>query len=248
MRPAPSSRRRALVAGAAGRLGEALLAQVVASPRYGAVTVLTEGPLTSTVRGLAGASLAQLLQAAAEQPQPDAGELDVFACWGDAEDPFGHAANRRDAVYASIIGTDALRSVAAAAAALHTRRLLVLAPLVAWQQISAASRMLPQALEMELARLSIPSVIILRPTAEQQSVAAGGTRMQRFVRFYLSQLRFMLPAASHSMRSDDIARAALAVMAESDAPGLHVVPLETIRRHAGRKQSRAAPTPPPSGV
>jgi hypothetical protein len=106
---------------------------------------------------------------------------------------------------------------------------------VAWQQISAAGRMLPEAMEMELARLPIPVVIVMRPTIERQSKGpAGGTRLQRFGRFYLSQLRFMLPAVTHSLRSIDIARAALQVMMQTDAPGLTVVPLEKIRQLAGK--------------
>jgi hypothetical protein len=219
------------VAGAAGRLGEALLSEVVSSPRYRDVTVLTEGPLGSTVGGLKGASLGQL-QVVASDSAP---ELDVFVCWGDAEDPLGRSQNRRDAVYAEITDADGLRAVAAVASALRARRLLLLAPLLAWQQVSAAARMLPEAMEMELAQLPIPTIVILRPTTERQPAApAGYSRLQRFARFYLSQLRFMLPAVTHSLRSTDIARAALSVMAGADMPGLTVVPLEQIRQHAGK--------------
>lgn len=223
--------RIALVAGATGRLGEALLAEVISSGRYQRVIVLTERPLTSAVRGLSGRSLAEL-QSPAELGTVRTTALDVFACWGDPEDPFGRAANRRDAAYASLIGTDALREVSAAAARLRAERFLVLAPLIAWQQVSAAGRMLPEAMEMDFARLPIRSVIIMRPTVETQYSRSGGTRMQRFVRFYLSQLRFMLPAATQALRSTDIARAALAVMADSAAAGLSIVPLDTIRKYA----------------
>ena len=210
------------------------------------MTVLTEGPLSSSVRGLAGICLAQLRDPSAETGLSSTAatdELDVFICWGDADDPFSRAGNRRDAIYASIVGTGELRAVATAAAGLRARRLLLLAPLVAWQQLSAAGRMLPEAMEMELARLPIASVIIMRPTTERQS-AAGGSRIQRFVRFYLSQLRFMLPAMTHSLRSTDIARAALAVMAQSQAAGLTVVPLETIRQHAMKAGVAREPTQP----
>lgn len=244
-RLASPGRRNALVAGAAGRLGEALLAEVIASPHYHSVTVLTRGPLASTVRGLQGRSLSQLQVEAGPSVSWDANpgiaaptpELDIFVCWGDADDPFGRAHNRRDAVYAEITNPVELREFIAAAAGLQARRLLLLAPLVAWQQVSAASRMLPEAMEMELARLPIPVVIVMRPTVERQSKSpAGGTRLQRFGRFYLSQLRFMLPAVTHSLRSLDIARAALLMMTRTDAPGLTVVPLEQIRKLAGKGQ------------
>lgn len=196
---------------------------------------MTRASLGSTVAGLKGASLEQL-QAAVAAPGP---ELDVFVCWGDAGDPFGRAANRRDAVYAEIHTTDELRAVAAAAAGLRARRLLLVAPLLAWQQVSAAGRMLPEAMEMELARLPIPAIVIMRPTTEARAAAAAaGSRLQRFTRFYLSQLRFMLPAVTQTLRSTDIARAALSVMAEADAPGLTVVPLEEIRQHAGKPRAQ----------
>jgi hypothetical protein len=203
--------------------------------------------LGSTVGGLKGASLAQLQDLVSEAqtsapssspvplPAPTGAEpeLDVFVCWGDAGDPLGRLQNRRDAIYAEITDAAGLRAFAAVAAAMRARRLLLLAPLLAWQQVSAAGRMLPEAMEMELARLPIPTIVILRPTAERQHVApAGSTRLQRFARFYLSQLRFMLPAVTHSLRSTDIARAALSVMAGADRPGLTVVPLEQIRQHA----------------
>lgn len=209
------------------------------------MTVLTEGPLSSTVRGLVGVTLEQLQEAACDSPTPGVavaasvvrgGELDVYVCWDDAESPPDRASNRRDAIYASITGTDALRAVASAAASLRARRLLLLAPLIAWQQASAASRMLPDAMEMELARLPIASIVIMRPTAERQA-APRGSRMQRLVRLYLSQLRFMLPALAHSLRASDIARAALAIMAATDRAGLTVVPLDVIRQHAVKRHS-----------
>jgi hypothetical protein len=193
---------------------------------------VTERPLFSTVRGLRGATLQELATGLPACPD----ELDVFACWSDPADPFGRSPNRRDAAYAAITAPDQLRAVAAAAAALGARRFLLLAPLAAWHQVSAAGRMLPEAMELELAALRVPSIVIMRPTAERLP-PADGTRVQRFVRFYLSQLRFMLPASTHALRSLDIARAALAVAAEADRPGLRVVSLDQIRQHASRTGS-----------
>jgi hypothetical protein len=92
---------------------------------------------------------------------------------------------------------------------------------------------------MELARLPIPTIVIMRPATERAAgVAIGGSRLQRFARFYLSQLRFMLPAVTQTLRSTDIARAALAIAAEAQQAGLIVVPLEEIRQHAGKPRAR----------
>lgn len=190
------------------------------------------------MRGLAGVTLDQLVAPDAS-PSPD--ELDVFACWTDPDDPLGRSPNRRDAAYAAITAPETLRRLGTAAADQGARRLLVVAPLAAWQQVSAAGRMLPQAMELELAALRIPTVVIMRPTTEQGSTQHG-TRMQRLVRFYLSQLRFMLPATTHALRSTEIAQAALGVMAEAQAPGLRVVTLDEIRQHAlHRTRSRSNP-------
>lgn len=235
-----------MVAGAAGRLGEAVLSEVLAAPRYRHTTVLTTAPLGSTLAGLQGLSLEALeALAAARQTDADANatrpELDVFVIWGDAADPFGRTHNRRDAVYAAIQDAQALRAVTAAAALLGARRLLLVAPLLAWQQLAAASRMLPEAMEMELARLPIPTIVIMRPTSESAGRnAAGGSRLQRFARFYLSQLRFMLPSVTQTLRSSEIARAAVSLVADAQAAGLTVVALEEIRHHAGKPRTDAA--------
>ena len=241
-------RRTALVAGAVGRLGEALLSAVVSSPRYETVRVLIDRPLASTVAGLAGITLESIADPgyawtgaprkgapgsarAGDSRAAGTGELDVFACWTDPADPLARTPNGRDAAYTAITDPAALRRLASAATARGARRLLILAPLAAWQQVSAAERMLPQAMELELAALAVPTVIVMRPTTER-GPSASGTRMQRLVRFYLSQLRFMLPSSTHALRSIEIARAALALMAEADAPGLRVVTLDEIRQHA----------------
>ncbi len=196
-------------------------------------------PTLSTTRGKLGQQAAAVppgpggVRGAAQPP-----ELDVFVIWSAAADPFGRAHNRRDAVYAAIQDAAELRTVAAAACGLRARRLLLVAPLLAWQQVSAASRMLPEAMEMELARLPIPTIVIMRPTSDSAGrTAAGGSRLQRFARFYLSQLRFMLPSATQTLRSSEIARAAVSLAADAQAPGLAVVALEEIRHHAGKPRA-----------
>ena len=100
------SSRHALVAGAVGRLGESLLAAVVASPRYEAVRVLVDRPLGSTVAGLAGITLNEVSEPDAHRQAWAARELDVFACWTDPFDPIGRTPNRRDAAYAAITDPD----------------------------------------------------------------------------------------------------------------------------------------------
>ena len=77
-----------------------------------------------------------------------------------------------------------VRAVAAAAARDGAGRLMLVAPLAAWQQVSAASRMLPEGLELELARLPIDIVIILRTAIEDAKLGGGPARrcLGRFTR------------------------------------------------------------------
>ena len=59
--------RTALVAGAVGRLGEALLNRVLASGDYRTVVALAQAPMALGVRGLALASLVDLPREAVRQ-------------------------------------------------------------------------------------------------------------------------------------------------------------------------------------
>jgi hypothetical protein len=52
----------------------------------------------------------------------------------------------------------------------------------------------------------------------------------------------MLPAVTQTLRSSEIARAAVSLIADAEAPGLAVVALEEIRHHAGKPRTgRRAP-------
>lgn len=228
-------RRQALVGGALGRLGESVLAAVLSDPRYQRTTVLTQGPMPATLSGLSALPIDQFLVAPSMSSGPvmqdsDRTILDVYLCANDLDDPMARTPNGRDNIYAPLPDPATILSVATAAEAAGADRLILIAPLAAWQQISMAGRMLPEALEMSLAGLRIPAIVILRPVTDQASRASNRaeTRMQRFARFYLSQLRFMLPAATRSLRSAEIARAALAAMARA-RPGLTVHTAESLQ-------------------
>ena len=225
-------RRQALVGGALGRLGESVLAAVLSDPRYQRTTVLTQGPMPATLSGLSALPIDQFLVAPSMSSGPvmqdsDRTILDVYLCANDLDDPMARTPNGRDNIYAPLPDPATILSVATAAEAAGADRLILIAPLAAWQQISMAGRMLP---EMSLAGLRIPAIVILRPVTDQASRASNRaeTRMQRFARFYLSQLRFMLPAATRSLRSAEIARAALAAMARA-RPGLTVHTAESLQ-------------------
>ena len=260
-------RRIAWVAGATGRLGDALVEQVLASGRYHRVSVLAARAMATTVTGFEAVDLATLRQRLA-------GAADQRWRRDDPADPA-----RCDDLYL-LLDPDALRAIEAAArqaarpgpahppfepltdsesalaiASLATQagaqRLLLLAPLQSWQQLSRATRILPDGLELKLAALRIPLVIVMKPSGEalpdadpQTPAPAPRTgwrqrlhhRIQRFSRFYLRQLRFMLPASSVVIRSVDLARIAVERVTGPDDRGLRIIGIEWIEDHLREKR------------
>ena len=186
----------ALVVGAIGRLGEAVLTQVLAHGNYARVYVLGQGNLSSTVRGLAVATLNQL-------PDID----DVYLIVSDADDPRARSYHGRDLRFEELT-TANLVPVAKAAAHRGARRLVLLSPAPAWQQMSRFQQGLMNETESAIASLSYESVVIMRPVA--QSKSAAGSVLQRAANFYLDLQLMMMPRSIPVLTSDQLGRAAVA--------------------------------------
>ena len=194
--PREPDRPAALVVGAIGRLGEAVLTQVLARGAYPRVYVLGEGTLSSTVRGLDIAQLGQL-------PAID----DVYLSLSESDDSSFRSFYGRDSRF-SALTTENLISIATAAAERGARRLLLLAPAPAWQQMSRFQQGLMNTTESALAKLSFESLVVFRPVA--QSKSSGGSLLQRFASFYLDMQMMMVPRSIPLLTSDQLARAAVA--------------------------------------
>ena len=303
---ADRSRRTAWVAGATGRLGDALVEQVLASGRYRRVSVLAPRTMATTVTGFEAVDLASLQQrlhdgqAQGYRPadpahpahcddlylllDPDASAAQTAAAQANPR----FAATRP--AFEAVSNSDAALALATLAEQAGAQRMLLMAPLQTWQQLSRATRALPDGLELKLASLRIPLVVIMKPEAQGTAApegpasgpevsahsATGGQlaasdlpdthlpapplptpppglrqrlhlKLEAFSRFYLRQLRFMLPVSSVVIRSVDLARTAVEILTGPADTGLRIIDVEwledRLREKRGlRPRGRARPS------
>jgi hypothetical protein len=211
--PAPSSARgrgRVLVAGAVGRLGEALLNEVIGRGGYADVVALAERDATMSL-GLRGLSLAPLHAL----PPIDA----VCIARSDPDAPGARSFHGRDAPFA-LVDTLAMPRIAAAAAAAGARRLVLIHPLPAWQQLSRLHLGLAGEAELQMAQMPFESVTVLRPLL--QSGSAAGSLLQRIANVYMSLQFLMMPRSMPTLTSPQIARVAVDVLRQPE-PGVRIM-------------------------
>lgn len=246
VRPATASGAagRVLVAGAVGRLGEAVLSTLLGRGGHAEVIAHAEQPIAIGVRGLG-------LAVGEAWPAIDEAVL-VVTEHDEAGRPqrsfFG-----RDVAFAAL-PADALPVAARRAVAAGARRLVVVHPLPAWQQLSAFHRGLAGEAELALAALPLQALVVMRPVA-RGGPAAGGW-LQRFVRAYLSVQLLMLPRSLPALTSEAIARVVVEQL-EQAPDGVTVLGAEAIgersqamadarrARVAGAAAARPPATPTP---
>lgn len=190
-------RRVALVAGATGRFGEALLNRVLADGDYAEVVALAQAPMSLGVRGLALAPLHAL------PPVHDA-FVAVAAPGAPARSFHG-----RDAAWMAV-EPSRLLAVAEAACAAGARRLVLVSPTPVWQQMGGLRAGLAGEAELALAALPLTSLTVLRPVVE-----AGGRAMgwvERVASIYTSLQMLAMPRSMPVLRSEELARCAVAAM------------------------------------
>ena len=216
--PPPVARARrgraALVAGAVGRLGEAMLARALSGGEYAQVVALADAPMTLGIARLALATPETL-------PPID----DVFVLLSEPGVPGTRSFHGRDAPFVQVDRDNAL-VVARAARAAGATRLLLIAPMPAWQQVGLLHRGLGDPLELELARLPFARLTVLRPVRESGRRAAGF--VERIASVYISLQLLMLPRSIEVLTSEQIARCALAAMRQP-GEGVSVVGADGMR-------------------
>jgi hypothetical protein len=212
-RPAPQARGahgRVLVAGAVGRLGEALLNEVLARGGYAEVVALSEGDATVSL-GLRGLAIAPL------HALPSLDAVCIAQCDPDA--PGARSFHGRDAPFV-LVDPLAMPGIAAAAAAAGARRLVLIHPLAAWQQMSGLHLGLSGEAELRMAQMPFESVTVLRPLL--QSTNAAGGLLRRVAGVYMSLQFLMMPRSMPTLTSPQIARVAVDVLRRSE-PGVHIM-------------------------
>jgi hypothetical protein len=189
--------RRAVIVGVKGKLGEALLNQLLASS-YLEVTAIADKPLTL---GIAKLHLSQIHEVAEAQAQ------DAYLCLSDPLASYGKSYYGRDAHFSELLASDAFR-VAQALVTQGVRRLILISPLSSWHQMSPSAKGISSELESQMLSLQLESFLILRPSAELQS-APQASLFGRFIAGYLGMFRMMLPKGSDNIRTEQLARSAI---------------------------------------
>lgn len=216
-RPALRVLETALVVGAGGTLGSAVLAEALVAGRFQRVAAVVTGPLASTLRGL--------------QPLPPdrlrAGlplAIDIAFLVFERE---RHSNGRDDAFLQPDPGD--LLPLARALHQAGVRRLLVVLP--------HAPALLPQALahgfashdEAAVAALGFEHLVFVRAAQSASGRVAGGW-LQRFAVWWLSQLRWMVPQRQQPVRALRLAQLVVLLARRlADAPpGTRVLPAEVL--------------------
>lgn len=215
------TRREALVVGAGGVLGSAVLEQALARGGFARVHALTAGSLSPALRGFAG------LPEAALAAEPALGIDTAFVVYDRAR----HA-NGRDEAFCRPQPED-LRALAQALHRRGVRRLLIVLP--------QASVLLPPALQAGLASLDEAAVaalgfehlMVLRP-AQAPAPVSGDSLPQRVAHALLRQMHWMLPQPQQPVRAVSVATFAVALArALPGTPvGTRIVPAEVVWQSA----------------
>lgn len=211
----------AIVVGAGGTLGSAVLAEGLVAGRFRHVAAVVTGPLASALRGLQPVTWAQLQGAAAI-------DCDTAFLVFERE---RHSNGRDDAFFRP--EPNDLLPLASALFAAGVRRLLVVVP--------HAPALLPHALkagfasrdEGAVAALGFDQLVFVR-AAQAAGAATAGGKLERAAAWWLSQLRWMVPSADQPVRAVKLAQLVvqLACRLVGAPHGTRVLPPEVLQQAA----------------
>ncbi|MGB7184605.1 MAG: hypothetical protein WA888_06855 [Burkholderiaceae bacterium] len=207
--PAARSRPRAVVAGAVGRRGEALLNAVLARGGYDEVSVLAEQPVSMGLKNLTMFTLDDVPPA-----------QDLFLLLSDAGDDMGRSPHGRDAAFVAVDETSAL-NIAKHAVAAGVQRILLVAPTPVLLQFGTMQRGMISTLERGINALAPTRFVILRPLRQHRS--SGLSLLQRITNVYMSIQMLMIPRSLEPVTSEQLAHLAIKVLNAAEA-GLVVIP------------------------
>lgn len=218
--PAPASPlplQTLLVAGAGGTLGSAILAEALVAGRFQRVTAVVDGALASAMRGFGTLSRTRLDSGAALDADT------AFVVFERAR----HSNGRDDAFHRP--DPAQLLPLAQALRRGGVKRLIVVVP--------HAPALLPQALksgfasrdEAAVGALGFEHLVLVR-AAQDGAGSGGGSGLERFAAWWLSQLRWMVPQREQPVRAVTLAACVvrLARALPRAAPGSRVLPPEAL--------------------
>jgi hypothetical protein len=229
--------RRAIVIGAAGALGAAVLEQLLATQRFERVGALVDRAIQPALRGFAPVRADELIAFAADTA------LIVF----DRQ----RAANGREAAFVKPEPLT-LPALALQLQCADVRRLIVVVP--------HTPSLLPMALQQGLASLDESAVtalgfeqLVFMRMAQSERAVEGLDAPRRLARWMLSQLHWMIPQREQPVRVDTVAKlaAALAVQLHDASQATRVVPAALLWQAAQQRDVQTlvdewlAPRPSP---
>jgi hypothetical protein len=225
----PAAIRSAYAIGVVGRIGEALLEELVGAERYAAVFVATRGPLRS--------ALGKLRPSPLNPQSPDLGTAspidDVYCCIDLRPGFFG-----RDQAYLGASATD-LPAIARLARASGAQRFVLIVALSPLDQLSAPEHGVRDYSELGLVGAGFETLVFLRPADEGH--AGSGRAFERIVlAIGKALIAYLIPQSMQPLRPQVIARAALNAI-DSLGPGVHVLNAPAIRKLLKPEARRAAP-------
>ena len=226
-RPAAISPRTALVAGATGLIGQALLAQLLDDDRYGRVEVVARRPLTSALarQPRLAVRIGDAAELAGEEPRAD----DVYIALGTTIKVAGSEAAFR------AVDFDLVVAIARAAHRAGATRLGVVSALGADATSLVFYNRVKGEMEAAVRSLGYASVVIARPSLLLGDRAALGQPTRRGEVWAARLLGPMLPLVPAGVRPIEGATVAAALIAAlADAPALRVLSSAEMQRFARR--------------
>jgi hypothetical protein len=221
--------RRALVVGAGGMLGAAVLEQALATRRFERVGALVDAPMQPAVHGFVAVHADEVMAFAADTA------LVVF----DRQ----RSANGREAAFVRPEPAGLL-ALAQRLLAAGVRRLVVVVPHTPSLLPMALQQGLADMDEAAVAALGFEQLVFMR-MAQDARDAPDVDAPQRLARWMLSQLRWMIPQREQPVRAETVARvaAALAVQlhdTQQEAPhATRVVPAVLLWQAAQSRDAAA---------
>lgn len=215
--PAHADRKSVVVAGAAGRLGERVLARVLGTPHYHRIFALASEAMPSTE-----AKLTTLRQSDWTSTVDD-----VIAVVGEGNTNSALPLRNRTEAF-SALAVDQVLPLALHAKSMGVSRFMLVTPTNILSQPSALYAQLSNLMEIELHRIGFDSLLLVRPSDHEIRQRQKGLPA-RVLSLLIDTITGFMAGTKHTPLSiEDIARASVNAMLDS-TPGLSI--LEPDRLH-----------------
>lgn len=219
----PAVAPRAMVLGACGATGEALVNHLLGGSHYGEVVAVTRLALPSTTRKLVAHHVPES-QALHQTEWPRV--QDAYFVIGER-----HSYYRRDEAYRTLAVEEVMPAAKAARAA-GIARLTLVAPVAIYAHSAAFRKSLMNLVEYELFALGFETLVLVRPAARDKFVRQGNFG-KRLAAFLLRQVQGLMPE-SYQPPSARLVALAAARSLVAGGEGLVIIDADDVRGAAAK--------------